>query len=576
MMLLRVLLSLFFLGIITLKAQDCNTPMLLFPSPGSENVPLDTDIRWERVDGVPAYLLSLGTSPGGSELLNRQQMGNANRYVPPAGLPESTRIYVTITLYFFEEGVPEVSCLSDSFVTAAVTSPPSCTPLLTPTDGTTGVSTKSQVRWAYVPGASAYRLEMGRNPDSADLYQELLEGRLSFLPPEDLPEDQTIYIRIIPLNRFGEAMDCPTFSFTTGKVGEVPGCSRMIYPRDGDTDVPLNPELRWQEVPGALGYRVSIGNSPFTSEILSNATFYDTSTRVIDFEANRSFFITIIPFNEAGEALGCLQESFSTQLGCGPYFDPDTGALISHFPQISVPDTLAICTDAPEYYRSPDPADGYRWYSIETDGSSRLIGEEREILLEEEGEYMYEVYNLRGNDLECPVVKNFTVVSSSGPDDIQVEINREGTLLQIIARATGVGSYEYSLTGAEGPWTNEGIFENLPNRAYTLWVRDRNGCGVVERPLSETLLLAGFPKFFTPNGDGTNEYWQFRPSPGNRIQVSRIQVFDRYGRLLAGLQPADKGWDGSVDGKNLPASNYWFRATLANGNRITGHFLLKR
>lgn len=575
-MTLRLLILGLFVWLPTCYAQECKAPMLLFPAPGSAGVALDTEIRWEAVEGVPGYLLSLGTTPGGTELLNRQQMGNATRYVPPEGLPEFTRVYVTIVLYFFEEGIPEVYCNSDSFVTAAVTEPPACSSLLTPTDGSTGVSTKSLIRWNYVPGASAYRIEMGTSPGSADLYEETFQERLTFLPPDDLPEDQRIYLRIIPLNRFGEASDCPEYSFTTGKIGEVPGCSRLIYPRDGDTDVPLNPELQWEEVPGATGYRVSIGNSPFTSEILSNATFYDTSTRVIDFEANRSFFISIIPFNEAGEALGCRQESFSTQLGCGPYYDPNTGELVNHFPTTSLPDTLAICAGAPEFYSAPDLADGYRWYAIGNDGSTRLLGEAREILLQDEGEYLYEAYNRRGNDLECPVTKSFRVVASGIPRDIQVEVNREGERLRITALASGIGNYEYSLEGPEGPWQQEGSFTGLLDRSYTLWVRDRNGCGVVERPLTETLLLSGFPKFFTPNGDGTNEYWQFRPAAGNRLQVKRIEIFDRYGRLLASLRPGDKGWDGKISGRNLPASNYWFQATLGDGSLVTGYFLLKR
>ncbi len=566
-----------FLGSIgLLYGQECKAPMMRFPAPGATDVPLDVTLRWEPVVGVPGYLISLGTTPGGTELLNRQQLGNATSYRPPEGLPEDTRIYVTITLYFFEEGIPEVTCASDSFRTAPVTMRPDCTSLLSPVDGSTGVSTRSQIRWAYVPGASAYRIAMGTSPERNDLYQLTIEDRLTFIPPQELPEDQTIYLRIIPLNRFGEALNCPTYTFTTGKLGEVPGCSSLVYPPDGATDVPLNPILEWEEVPGATGYKISIGNSPFTSEILSNAIFYTNTTQVIDFEANRSFFVTITPFNEAGEALGCRQEAFSTILGCGPYFDPATGELVNHYPTSVLPDTLGICPGAPTFYRSPDDAAGYRWYQIQGDGDMKLLGENREIQLDTEGRYYYEAYNLRENGLECTVSKTFTVQASGQPDDVSVTIERRESLLDIVATATGPGRYEYSLRGADGPWQEEGVFKGVPEQAYTLYIRDKNGCGVLEYPLAETLLLSGFPKYFTPNGDGTNEYWQFRPSPVNRQQVGRIEIFDRYGRLLAGFLPGDKGWDGAFGGRDLPASNYWFRAQMLNGNILIGYFLLKR
>lgn len=572
-LLLRLVVLLCTFGIVS--GQECNTPMLIAPLPGAIDVSLDTSIRWKAVEGVPGYLVSLGTTPGGTELLNRQQVGSATSYTPPTGLPESTRIYVTITLYFFEEGVPEVNCTSDTFITAAISSPPSCIQLLSPADGSTGVPVRTQVRWSYTPGAATYRLEMGTSPGNYDLYDVKITDRLSFLPPDDLPEDREIYLRITPVNRFGEPAGCSTFSFTTGSLGELPACSRMLSPANGATNVSLNPILEWEEVPGADGYRVTIGNSPYTSEILSSTTFYSTSTQVIDFEPNRSFFISIIPFNNAGEALGCTQESFSTILGCGPYFDQNTGELVDHDPRITVPDTLAVCTDSTPY-RSPDEADGYRWYQLTKEGSEIITGEEREITFEVTGTYIYEVYNQLENGMECRSRKIISVVASGLPRAVSVSIGQEPGGMSITALAEGPGEYIYSIYGPDGPWQETGNFSQVPGNLSALWVKDQQGCGVIERQLSELLLLNGFPKYFTPNGDGTNEYWQFKTPPGGKLQLRTIEVFDRYGRSLAVFTPGDKGWDGTSGGRLLPASNYWYKATGTDGSTFTGFFLLKR
>ena len=112
---------------------------------------------------------------------------------------------------------------------------------------------------------------------------------------------------------------------------------------------------------------------------------------------------------------------------------------------------------------------------------------------------------------------------------------------------------------------------------HTVYVRDKNGCGIAEETITQDLTLEGFPKFFTPNGDGINDFWQFIPPPSfleNPLVV--IHIFDRYGKLLVQLDPLSAGWDGRFNGSPLPASDYWFRARDLNSREISGHFSLKR
>lgn len=82
-----------------------------------------------------------------------------------------------------------------------------------------------------------------------------------------------------------------------------------------------------------------------------------------------------------------------------------------------------------------------------------------------------------------------------------------------------------------------------------------------------------FPKFFTPNNDGYNDTWTIdfaylKPNTG-------IQIFDRYGKLLKVLLP-DATWNGLFNNLELPANDYWFIVTRANGQEFKGHFSLKR
>jgi len=89
-------------------------------------------------------------------------------------------------------------------------------------------------------------------------------------------------------------------------------------------------------------------------------------------------------------------------------------------------------------------------------------------------------------------------------------------------------------------------------------------------------LLFDCPKFFTPNGDGTNETWNIRDLRGKKAIV---YIFDRYGRVLTSLRPNGPGWDGTYNGNKLPATDYWFKVKfIENGNEqeFKSHFALIR
>lgn len=83
-----------------------------------------------------------------------------------------------------------------------------------------------------------------------------------------------------------------------------------------------------------------------------------------------------------------------------------------------------------------------------------------------------------------------------------------------------------------------------------------------------------YPKFFTPNNDGYNDYWQIIDI--SKYSNSNIFIFDRFGKILKQISPKDIGWDGSYNGKKMPSNDYWFKINLINGKVFTGHFALKR
>ncbi|WP_350291136.1 T9SS type B sorting domain-containing protein [uncultured Croceitalea sp.] len=113
------------------------------------------------------------------------------------------------------------------------------------------------------------------------------------------------------------------------------------------------------------------------------------------------------------------------------------------------------------------------------------------------------------------------------------------------------GDYEYAING--GDFQDEAIFLDVPPGLNTVIINDKNGCGMIE----EQFLVVGYPKFFTPNGDGIYDNWQIEGI--SELTNPDIFIFDRYGKLLKQIDENSPGWDGTFNGRQLPSSDYWFK-----------------
>ncbi|MEM9000432.1 MAG: T9SS type B sorting domain-containing protein [Bacteroidota bacterium] len=118
--------------------------------------------------------------------------------------------------------------------------------------------------------------------------------------------------------------------------------------------------------------------------------------------------------------------------------------------------------------------------------------------------------------------------------------------------ALGDGDYEYAINGGE--FQDDPVFRDVPPGVNTVIINDKNGCGTTE-PIE--FLIVGYPKFFTPNGDGIHDQWNVLGI--ETLADPDVFIFDRYGKLLKQLDETSLGWDGTFNGRQLPSSDYWFR-----------------
>lgn len=145
----------------------------------------------------------------------------------------------------------------------------------------------------------------------------------------------------------------------------------------------------------------------------------------------------------------------------------------------------------------------------------------------------------------------------------------------ITVNVIGQGFYDYAIDDINGFYQESNVFTNVPEGEHTIYINDRNGCGIVE----ETITIVGIPKFFTPNGDDINDTWQIVGTNTNLNQIESLEIFDRYGKIMLQSYSGGFSWDGNYKGNPMPSSDYWyivkFRQDTSN-YEIKGHFALKR
>ncbi|MGV3458907.1 MAG: choice-of-anchor L domain-containing protein [Flavobacterium sp.] len=174
------------------------------------------------------------------------------------------------------------------------------------------------------------------------------------------------------------------------------------------------------------------------------------------------------------------------------------------------------------------------------------------------------------NANSCVGTKTYNVSASgaaTGANVDVVEFAGNNNSLTIIPQ--GIGSYEYSLDGIT--YQPENYFGGLAPGEYDVYILDINGCGP---PYKTSAYILDYPRFFTPNGDGINDYWRL-PLMNFQPKIE-ITIFDRFGKLITGFRGNSLGWDGKLNGSPLPATDYWFVIQMPNGRIIKGHFSLLR
>lgn len=229
-------------------------------------------------------------------------------------------------------------------------------------------------------------------------------------------------------------------------------------------------------------------------------------------------------------------------------------------PIISIADNIALCQNKSITVNAGSGFDAYLWSTTET---SQVV------TIATAGGYSVTVSINQANAI-CSSTKNFTVFDSKSAVISKIETqdwtDTDNVIVVELTDANS-GNYEFSIDGIN--YQDSNTFSGLFTGDYKVYVRDKNGCGIV----NQEVFILNYPKFFTPNGDGYNDTWAVKFSASEPTIFT--QIYDRFNKLIKELD-STSSWDGTYGGYNLPSTDYWFVVKRANGKVFKGHFSMKR
>ena len=220
-------------------------------------------------------------------------------------------------------------------------------------------------------------------------------------------------------------------------------------------------------------------------------------------------------------------------------------------------ETTSLCNGASTKLIVDAGFSSYLWTSGETSNT---------ITVTLPGNYSVKVTNTNG----CTATKNYKV-SASGIAIVTGAIINDfaGNGNSVLIEYSGISNYEFSIDGSY--FQDNPLFNGVAPGEYLVYARDKNDCGL---SIPFKIYVLDYPRYFTPNGDGYNDFWEIKNL--DFLPKSTIKIFDRYGKLLKQFASTGSGWNGTLNGYILPADDYWFNITFEDNKIIKGHFSLKR
>jgi len=392
-----------------------------------------------------------------------------------------------------------------------------------------------------------------------EYYDELGNSLPSPLPNPFFINSQTITIKLINTNSIdpdGSCFDETTLEFIVDKK-PIANVISPIINCDDDLD----------------------GMFPFDTSTIENLVLNGQTGMSISYlDENNNVLSTPLPnpFLSHSQTITIKVEN---ELNSNCTAETTLDFIVNERPNFELDESAIICLNLPPIVIStfnPNDNYSYEW----RDENDAIISNAQEAIISIPGNYTVIATSAEGC-LSFPKTISIepSIIANLTENDISIVDDSDNNSITISTLNLGIGDYEFAIQKEKeliGFYQDENYFDSLAPGIYTVFVRDKNNCGIAQIDVS----IIGFPKFFTPNNDGKNDTWRIIGVNENFYTTSDIFIFDRFGKLIKKIDPKGEGWNGLLNGNYLPSTDYWFTIELKDKNGNTrirkGHFSLIR
>ncbi len=151
-------------GLIGLTPLPPACPSLTAPGAGSTTVSSTPTFTWSAAANAAGYRVSLGTTPGGTDLMNKVDVGAVTSYQYTAGLMYGTQYYLTV--YSYNVSGESTGCTERTFT---ITTTVPCPTVTLPVANAQNMSLTPTFTWNPVASVSGYRISIGTTSGGTDI-----------------------------------------------------------------------------------------------------------------------------------------------------------------------------------------------------------------------------------------------------------------------------------------------------------------------------------------------------------------------------------------------------------------------
>jgi gliding motility-associated-like protein len=163
---------------------------------------------------------------------------------------------------------------------------------------------------------------------------------------------------------------------------------------------------------------------------------------------------------------------------------------------------------------------------------------------------------------EITVVQSDPSMISFGGADQTISL---GGSVELVTTGTSISNYNWSPSSGLSSSTISNPFASpVATTTYTVTAQDEYGCSYTDDIIVNVLTdyTLTIPSLITPNGDGSNDFWEIPESLF--YPNTSVLIINREGQEVYSSSSYDNTWNGTFEGKLLPEATYYYFIQFSN------------